>query len=115
MAEHSRLYARQAERLKEGIRTLEDGAASFVFAGTTYTTADLTAKPTTLYDRYDWTLLKAAIEAIDAGDQSYTIAGGRSFTKADRKTLSAELDALEQKVARKGGVGVRVWYGVPTG
>lgn len=49
----------------------------------------------------------AAIEAIETGAQSITIAG-RTYTRADLATLYARADRLAAKAARAAGGGRRV-------
>ena len=56
--------------------------------------------------------VQTAIAAIESGSQSYTILG-RSFTKADLRTLYAREQYLVAKVARAARGGIRIQRVIP--
>lgn len=56
--------------------------------------------------------VQAAIGAIEGGSQSYSVAG-RTFTKADLKTLYERETLLRAKAAREANGGIRISRAVP--
>jgi hypothetical protein len=53
----------------------------------------------------------SAISAIENGAQSYTLAEGRTVTKANLKTLYEERKRLDGIISRQSGVRTRVYSG----
>lgn len=56
--------------------------------------------------------VQGAIAAIESGAQSYSVAG-RSFTKADLKTLYERETWLRGQVAKESRGGIRIMRAVP--
>lgn len=104
------IWASRADRLARGIAAIEDSAETVQIDGTSYATADLD----TLTKRLDLYRVKAAIEAIEAGAQSYTLLG-RVFTKGDLATLYRREADLEGRAVQRARGGMRVRTGIPTG
>lgn len=102
------VYRQRLLRLQQAIALLQDEVASVEFEGATYGPANLP----TLYALLERAQVKAAIEAIEAGNQSYAI-NGMTYTRGDLRALYERDKALEAKAARtaRGGIGVR--FGVP--
>lgn len=103
MADRTNIHAERLKRLQVGIAALEDGTGPVTVDGVSYSASQLDA----MYLRIDWLSLKAAIEAIETGNQRYNILG-RTFEKADLKTLYDREKQLRQDAARIATGGMKV-------
>ncbi|NOT09679.1 MAG: hypothetical protein HOP28_15915 [Gemmatimonadales bacterium] len=102
------LYAQKATRYSSAIAELEDTALTTVLDGVSYARADLVR----LYEDRDWFMLKAAIEMIEGGLQSYTLLG-RTFTRGDLQVLYEREKELRRRRARRAMGGSRTREIVP--
>lgn len=103
------VFARRHADLAAVITHLRgDAALPRTFEGSSYTASDLPA----LYRLLELLGVKAAIEAITAGAQSYEIEG-LVYTRATLFQLQAREKALEEKAARRSRGGINLRFGVP--
>lgn len=102
------IFDRRRADLVEVIDLLrEDSSVAREFEGVSYGASDLPR----LYTLAELLAVKAAIEAISLGAQSYEVEG-LVFTRATLFQLQAREESLEAKLSRRrrGGIGLR--YGV---
>jgi hypothetical protein len=102
------IHRQRLVKLQQAVSLLLQDVASVEFEGTAYGSAQLP----TLYALSERLQVKAAIEAIEAGNQSYAI-NGMTYTRGDLRTLYDRDRQLEAKAGRaaRGGIGIR--FGVP--
>lgn len=110
MGTRTLIWANRRDRLQVAIAELEDGIASVVLDGVTKTASDLPQLTRDL----ELASVRAAIEAIEQGAQSYEVLG-RRFQKAELAVLYSRADRLEQRAVARSGSGIRVRFGVPLG
>ena len=103
------LYARDLARLSKAIADFQDGLTPTIeFGGQVYGASDLDL----LYQKRDRLMVKAAIEAIEGGAQSYQILG-RTFTRGDLRLLYQRDQQLANQEYRRTASGPRVRNVVP--
>jgi hypothetical protein len=101
------IFRNRLTALQTAVAGLQRGE-SVEWEGTAYGPSALP----TLYVQLERLGVKAAIEAIESGQQSYTF-GGMSYTRAELRVLYERDARFEMKADRaaRGGIGIR--YGVP--
>lgn len=101
------IFRNRLTALQAAIAGLQRGE-TVEFEGTSYGPSALP----TLYPLLERFGVKAAIEAIESGQQSFSL-GGMSYTRGDLRALYERDARFEMKADRaaRGGIGIR--YGVP--
>lgn len=104
MATLNLVFRKRLTALQACIALLLDGSTSEVFEGKTYRAADLE----TLYALVERLSVRAAIEAVENGAQSYEL-NGVVYTRANLATLYQRDAGFAARDARatRGGIGIR--------